>query len=239
MCSSDLFNDAIDAARDRAHPKKRHRPIAAGRITSSFAFLMASVLAVTALVGGALAVSWQFAVVGALYVANNIVYSTWLKDKAIADVMSIAAGFVLRLVAGAVAIAVTPSAWLIVCGFNVSLLLGFGKRRTEVGLEHAHSYRQSLSIYTAEKLDVLMAVSATLSIVTYMMYTLAPSTVRIHGTEQLIYTVPFVMYGVFRFVFKSHEGKGSGPVEILTSDWVFVLNGVLWVAAVLVILGLR
>lgn len=233
-----FFNDAIDAKRDRAHPTKCRRPIASGRVSLAAAWVCAALLGAAAMVLGTLFLNAGFAAVGALYAANNVLYSLWLKDKVIADVMSIAAGFVLRLLAGAVAINVEPTSWLIVCGFNVALLLGFGKRRTEVGLNNAESYRRSLAVYTAAKLDVLLAVSAALAIVTYMLYTISPTTVRLHATENLIYTVPFVIYGVFRFMFKAQEGKGSGPVEILTSDWVFVLNGALWVMAVLLILTL-
>jgi len=234
------FNDAIDADRDRANPLKKHRPVAAGIIAVPAALAAAAVLAATAITVMA---SWLPAAVlfvGLLYLLNNLVYSTLLKHHAIVDVMSIAIGFVLRLIAGALAIPVVPSSWLIVCGFSLALLLGFGKRRAELMILNAvPHYRSTLEVYTPAKTDVLLAISASLTLLSYMLYTVAPDTQRIHSTANLVYTVPFVAYGVFRFIFKVHEGRADGPVEILASDKVFALNGILWIVSSAVILWMR
>jgi 4-hydroxybenzoate polyprenyltransferase len=234
------FNDALDADRDRANPLKKHRPIPAGIISVPAAMGAAAALAATAIT---IMASWlpaAVALVGVLYLLNNLFYSTLLKHHAIVDVMSIAIGFVLRLIAGALAIPVLPSSWLIVCGFSLALLLGFGKRRAELMvLSSVPRYRSTLEVYTPAKTDVLLAISASLTLLSYMLYTVAPDTQQLHGTANLVYTVPFVAYGVFRFIFKVHEGRADGPVEILASDRVFALNGILWIVSSALILWIR
>jgi decaprenyl-phosphate phosphoribosyltransferase len=230
------LNDVHDAARDRAHPLKRHRPVASGRIRAGVAVTFGCGLAVAALLIAGRTLPGAFAAIGLLYLANNVLYGLLLKEKVIADVMSIAFGFVLRLLAGAIAIGVTPSSWLVVCGFSLALLLGFGKRRTELtALGDGSAYRPSLQIYTPENVNTLVAICASLALLTYMLYTVSPDTIRVHHTSNLVYSVPFVAYGIFRFIFKVQEGRATGPVEILLSDYIFQLNALLWVAAVLII----
>jgi 4-hydroxybenzoate polyprenyltransferase len=234
------FNDALDADRDRANPLKKHRPVAAGIISIPAAMAAAAVLAATAITIMAFWLPAAVLLVGLLYLLNNLFYSILLKHHAIVDVMSIASGFVLRLIAGALAIPVLPSSWLIVCGFSLALLLGFGKRRAELMiLDAVPQYRSTLEVYTPAKTDVLLAISASLTLLSYMLYTVAPDTQRLHGTANLVYTVPFVAYGIFRFIFKVHEGRADGPVEILASDKVFALNGILWIVSSTLILWMR
>ena len=130
-----------------------------------------------------------------------------MKAVAIADVISIATGFVLRLVAGAIAIGVVASSWLLVCGFSLALFLGFGKRRSELALaEQGRVYRPVLRAYTPSTLDSAMGITATLTLMCYMLYTIAPETRETHGTGNLIYTVPPVFYAMFRFIFKVQDG---------------------------------
>jgi 4-hydroxybenzoate polyprenyltransferase len=228
------FNDVLDASSDRAHPTKRRRPVAARLVRPSAALLLAAgFVALAAAIAAALPMG--FAIAGAAYLANNVLYTFVLKKKVIADVMSIALGFVLRLLAGAAAIGVTASSWLLVCGFSVALLLGFGKRRLEVALAQPTAYRAALQMYTAQKLDAVIAASTAVAMLSYILYTVAPETIRLHGTDKLVYTVPFVAYGLFRYVFKVQEGVGTGPIDILLSDRVFLLNGLLWILAVIAI----
>jgi 4-hydroxybenzoate polyprenyltransferase len=182
----------------------------------------------------------SFRLLGLIYLGNSLAYCLWLKHRVIVDVLLIGIGFVLRLLAGCAAIDVPPSHWLVVCGFSLALVLGFGKRRTEVAnLESSSEYRPLLRVYDAHKLDTLLSIVCSVCLLSYMLYTIDPQTVSRHGTSLLIYTVPFVAYGLFRFVFKAQEGKGDGPVEILAGDPVFALDVLLWLAAVVAILLMK
>src|SRR5262249_21287673 len=159
------------------------------------------------------------------YLLNSIAYCLLLKHQVIADVLSIAIGFVLRLLAGCAAIGAEPSSWIIVCGFSLATLLGFGKRKLELGnLQQPGTYLPILTLYSEEKLNLLLGITASLCLLSYMLYTVSPETIRLHGTEQLVYTVPFVAYGVFRFLFKVQDGQYDGPVELLLKDRVFAVN---------------
>lgn len=239
LMSSAIYavNDAIDATADRRHPRKQNRPVAAGVISPAAALSLALVMAA---LGGTVAlralpagVVWCVAA----YAANNVAYNALLKHKVIADVISIAAGFVIRLVAGAAAIQVTPSSWLLVCGFSLALVLGFGKRRAELAvMGQARGFRTTLDVYTPEKLDHALAVMGAITLLSYMLYTLAPDTKAVHGTDRLVWTVPLVVYGLFRFTFKVQEGAADGPVELLRHDPVMILNVCLWLATVVFVL---
>jgi 4-hydroxybenzoate polyprenyltransferase len=223
-----LLNDVIDAEADRSHPRKRHRPIAAGRIAPAAAVGLALTLIGMGFAVAALALPRPLLLFGMLYLGNSLAYCLWLKHRVIVDVLVIGIGFVIRLLAGCAAVGVEPSAWLVVCGFSLALVLGFGKRRTEVAnLEGASEYRLPLRVYDTQKLDTLLGIGCSVCLLSYMLYTIDPETIRLHGTRYLIYTVPLVAYGLFRFVFKVQEGKGDGPVEILTGDRVFALDGLL------------
>jgi 4-hydroxybenzoate polyprenyltransferase len=234
------LNDVVDADADRAHPTKRHRPVAAGRIGAAVAVAWAAALA-----AGAVALSWAtlpMAVLAALaaYAGNNLAYNLLLKQHRIADVISIAIGFVIRLVAGSIAIGVAPSSWLLVCGFSLALFLGFGKRRSELALaESGHAYRPVLRVYSPGKLDSLMSISAGLTLICYMLYTVAPETQRTHQTANLVYTVPPVFYAIFRFIFKVQDAQGESPEELLLHDPVMLATGALWAVMVVAVLTLR
>jgi len=234
------FNDVIDAESDRAHPTKRTRPIAAGQVSPQLGVAWGAVLA-----AAAIALAWfrlppaVLAVLGA-YVINNVLYNARIKAVAIADVISIATGFVLRLVAGAIAIGVVASSWLLVCSFSLALFLGFGKRRSELALaEQGRIYRPVLRAYTPSTLDSAMGISATLTLMCYMLYTIAPETRETHGTANLIYTVPPVFYAMFRFIFKVQDAQGESPEELLLRDRVMLLTAGAWVGLVLVVLKFR
>jgi 4-hydroxybenzoate polyprenyltransferase len=231
------INDVLDAKADANHPRKKNRPVASGRV---------SVLAATSLCAGFIAwgvglgfffINSPFLVVGGLYLANSLLYCVLLKQRVIIDVISIALGFVLRIVAGCLAIGVEPTPWILVCGFSLAMLLGFGKRRLEIGgLGQPTEYRPSLESYSAEKLNILLSICAALCLISYMLYTIAPETIQLHDTKNLVYSVPFVAYGVFRYLFKVQEARHDGPVEVLLKDAIFALNGLLWVSSVFAIL---
>lgn len=233
------WNDLIDAQADRQHPRKCQRPIAAGRISPSLAVFLGLFLAVEAGL-----IAWStlpilFLLYGLLYLANSISYCLLLKHRVIADVMSISIGFVLRLMAGCAAIGVQPTSWILVCGFSLAMLLGFGKRRLEIAaLAEPGKYRPTLEYYSADKLNVLLGTASSICLLTYMLYTLSPQTVELHHTDKLIFTVPFVAYGVFRYLFKVQEGLYDGPVELLLKDRIFLINGLLWLGAIVAILYL-
>jgi 4-hydroxybenzoate polyprenyltransferase len=232
------FNDVIDAESDRAHPTKRTRPIASGAVAPALGVAWGLVLA-----GSALALAWWrlpppfLAVLGA-YVLNNALYNAKVKQIAIADVISIATGFVLRLVAGAIAIGVVASSWLLVCSFSLALFLGFGKRRSELALAEAgRVYRKVLKAYSTSTLDSAMSISATLTLMCYMLYTIAPETQQTHHTANLVYTVPPVFYAMFRFIFKVQEARGESPEELLLSDRVMMGTGAAWAGLVVLVLN--
>lgn len=232
-----IFNDIIDVESDRAHPRKRSRPLASGQVSLPAAAVVASLLLAAA---GGLAV-WMLptAFLGFMiaYLVNSALYCVWLKNKVIIDVMLIASGFVIRLQAGCVAIGVVATSWILVCGFTLSLVLGFGKRRTELAREVGDDHRRALQSYDPAKLDMLQAICTATCLVSYVLYTVAPETVQRHHTENLVYTIPIVAYGLFRYLFKTKEGKGGdGPAEVLLSDRAFVACGLLWVLSVAIIL---
>jgi 4-hydroxybenzoate polyprenyltransferase len=234
-----IFNDLIDRRADRLHPRKRHRPLASGRVSPVAATMLSGLLLLLGLIGSALLLPVACLVLLVVYVVNSVLYCLWLKNHVIVDVMLIAVGFVVRLLAGCAAIRVEPSSWLLVSGFSLALMLGFGKRRTEVvHLPGQENVRSVLQVYTAAKLDTLLAVTTALTLLAYMLYTVSPETVARHGTANLIYTVPFVAYGLFRYLFKTQEGKGDGPTEILLNDPIFCATGLLWGGSVIVILYL-
>ncbi len=238
LLSSGIYclNDVVDRAADREHPRKKSRPVASGAVSVKAALVLSAALIGLAILGGA-ALSLQFVALCGLYVLNNLLYSTWLKHQEIVNVLLIAFGFVLRILAGCAALALRPSSWILICGFSLAMLLGFGKRRLEInngGLAAFH--RPSLRSYSEAKLNLLLGITTSICLLSYMLYTVAPETVRLHGTENLVYTVPIVAYGVFRYLFKVQESSQDGPVEILIGDPVFALTGLVWIAMVFAIL---
>jgi 4-hydroxybenzoate polyprenyltransferase len=231
------LNDVLDAQSDRRHPRKRIRPVASGRIQPVVALGLAFGLTLAAAGTAFATLPVSFLMIGGLYLANSVLYGLLLKHRVIIDVLSISVGFVLRLLAGCAAIGVAPTSWILVCGFSLAMLLGFGKRRLEMlALSDPTEYRPSLQSYSAEKLNILLGITASTCLLSYMLYTVSPDTVRLHQTTRLVYTVPFVAYGIFRYIFKVQEGGRDGPVEVLVKDPVFALNGLLWLLAVVSVL---
>ena len=232
-----IFNDLRDRTEDAAHPRKRFRPIASGRISPMAGIVFASFLAAAGIVWAFVTFDRLFLAYVGAYAANTIAYIVWLKYRVIIDVIVIACGFVIRLLAGCAAVSVEPSPWLIVCGFSLALVLGFGKRLSEVEAPGvSNTYRTTLQAYNRDKLVLVLGACTAVCLMAYMLYTVAPDTIARHGTNKLVYTVPLVAYGLFRYTFKSMEARGDGPTSILFADPVFALCGMLWGSAVLAIL---
>ncbi len=229
------FNDCVDAPRDRTHPDKRDRPVARGAIGQRAALAVSAVLAV----GGLALAAWTgpgVAAAVAAYVVLNVAYTLGLKRVPVLDVFAIAAGFMLRLLAGTAGIGIPPSRWLLACGFLLTLFLGFGKRRAEIAqlAEDAAQHRPVLEAYSTGFLDKAILVCAAGMIVAYAQYTLAPETVAAQGTDRLILTLPWVLLGTFRYLFRlNFRGGGGDPANELLRDPLIALAALGWLGTVL------
>lgn len=223
------FNDIADRERDRAHPRKRLRPVASGALSVRQAGLISAV----ALAAG-MGLSWMVSVQAfglvLIYLLMNLAYSAGLKHVVVLDVFIIAIGFMLRILAGTVGVGIPASQWLLVCGFMVTLFLGFAKRQAELmALGEDSGHRRVLEEYTPQLLDLMLGVTAAATIIAYSLYTLNPQTVRVHGTTDLVYTVPFVAYGIFRHLYLLHRrGRGDDPALDLLRDRQMLFTVVAW-----------
>lgn len=235
------LNDLRDVEKDRVHPKKRFRPIAAGELSMATAWGLLFVL-----LAGGLVLSWGlgpgFLAVAVTYYVLNIGYSVWLKRVVLLDVMIIALGFVLRAVAGVEALTVPEeiSPWLLICTLFLALFLAVCKRRQERVLlaDQAGDHRQTLSDYPQELVDQLIPVVTAAAIISYAIYTVSPVTVEKFGTDRLVYTIPFVVFGIFRYLYLVHRHqRGGSPSEVLLTDVPTLLNVLLWGGSVLLILS--
>ena len=237
-----LINDVADRDRDRLDPRKRMRPIAAGRLPVPVA-VAAAVLLVIGGLGFAAILSRTFLLTAVAYVVLLIAYSAWLKHIVIVDVIVVACGFVLRAVAGAVVIDVEMSGWLLICTILLALFLTLGKRRYEyVALEQdAARHRPILAEYSPALLDQMIAVVTASTVTAYALYTMSPETVAKFHTHWLPATLPFVLYGIFRYLYLLYQRRlGGNPSELLLSDRALLINTICWICAVLLIIyGLR
>jgi 4-hydroxybenzoate polyprenyltransferase len=228
-----LINDICDRDGDRKHPQKRNRPIASGALPVGAAVTAAVCLFATAVFGGLL-LNGPFGLIISSYVALNILYSTWLKHVVILDVFCIAVGFVLRVVAGAVVIDVEMSHWLLICTMLLALFLGFSKRRYElVNLtKDASLHRRVLTEYDPHFLDMMIGIVTSVTVVSYVFYTISNETIQRFHTDKLLLTVPFVLYGIFRFLYQVYHRNGGGnPSRTLVTDGPLLVNIILWGAA--------
>ena len=233
-----LLNDVADRDKDRLHPDKRMRPIASGRLSVRVALIAAAVLIVSGL-AAAVWVSRPFALVALAYVVLLSAYSAWLKHVGIVDVLVVAIGFVLRAAAGALAIGVAISGWLLICTILLALFLALGKRRHEVLTleESAARHRPILAEYSAGLLDQMIAVVTASTVTAYALYTMSPETVAKFHTSLLPATLPFVLYGVFRYLYLLyHRQLGGNPSDMVVRDRALVLNTLLWLIVVLLII---
>ncbi len=229
-----LFNDIRDREEDRRHPRKRSRPIAAGRLPVAAAGAAGAVLALAAL-ALSLILGPGFVAILAVYLASNLAYSLWLKRVVILDVMLLSFGFVLRVMAGGVAIGVEVSAWLILCTSFLALFLAFSKRRHELMLlaGEAPGQRQVLTHYSPAFLDQMINVVTAGTVVAYAVYAISPETAEKYHTKDLIFTMPFVLFGIFRYLYLIYQRPSErNPTEAILGDRPFLVNILLWVASV-------
>ena len=235
-----IINDIVDRKVDLLHPEKRHRPIAAGRVSIGSAVFIAIVCA-SAAVAGSYALVRTFAVIILAYIVLMILYSLLFKRMMILDCVVISVGFCLRAVAGAIVVGVFISPWLIICTFALCLFLSFGKRRSEIAMlrEDSELFRKTLAGYTPELLGHMLDVTSGLAIVCFLLYSMDERTVRLFGTNSLVYTTPFVLYCVFRFSALIQKGIYSGPVQIILKDRPFQMGFILWVLACIAIIYAR
>ena len=233
-----LVNDILDAESDRLHPRKRHRPIASGRLPVGAAWACAVVLSVIGL-GGAFALEPVFGVISGVYVLANVAYSLTLKHIVLVDVFVISGGMVLRAVAGAAIMQVPISPWLYLCTALAALLLALIKRRSQLVAagEDAASQRPSLSLYTVESLDMLIVITATASLIGYSLYTFtAPN---LPANDAMMLTIPFVAFGLFRYIMLSGSADaGENPEDLLMGDGPLIATALLWLGSAAVILAL-
>jgi 4-hydroxybenzoate polyprenyltransferase len=237
-----LINDVADRQADRQHPLKRFRPIASGAVSVPVALTVAVVLAVGAL-GAAFALRFAFGVVAAGYLALLAFYSGPLKHVVIIDVLTIAIGFVLRAVAGAVVVGVAIGHWLLIVTVLLALFLALSKRRHELVMlaDGATSHRRILQEYSPYLLDQMISVVTASTLVAYAVYTVSPETIVKFGTDKLGLTLPFPLYGIFRYLYLVHQKEGGGsPSDMLLNDKPLLLCVALWALAVaLIIYGPR
>ncbi len=230
-----VFNDIRDREEDRRHPVKRERPLAAGTIGVAPAAAVAVALALAAAAGAA-AIGAAFAAVLLGYLALNLGYTLWLKHLVILDVMTLALGFLLRVLGGGAAIRVEVSAWLLLCTIFVALFLAFSKRRHELMLlnESASEQRRVLSHYSAEFLDQMINVVTASTVLAYALYSVSAENLGPEQSRYMVYTVPFVLFGVFRYLYLIYQKSSLlNPTEALVADAPFVVNLALWGAVVI------
>jgi len=232
-----LINDITDREADREHPVKRLRPIASGRLPVGAAATASALLAVVSM-GGALALGRGFAGITLSYLAMNLAYSLLLKRVVILDVMLVAAGFLLRAWAGAAVIHVAMSHWLVLCTGLIALFLGFAKRRQELAtLEQAAEHRPILREYSLPFLDQMISIVTAATLVAYALYAFSPEVVARLGTHWMGLTIPFVLFGIFRYLYLVHQrGEGGNPTTLLLRDRPLQATVLGWVASVVLAL---
>jgi 4-hydroxybenzoate polyprenyltransferase len=235
-----LLNDVLDASEDRSHPLKRLRPVASGRLAPRTAVAAAGILALLTL-GTSWLLDPQFFFVAGTYGAINIVYSLFLKRVLLLDVFVIAAGFVLRVLGGGVVIHVEISAWLIVCTTLLALFLALTKRRHELVLlgENASNHRPILAHYSPYFLDQLIGIVTASTVMSYSLYTLSDDVMKKFPGKRLELTIPFVLFGIFRYLYLVHQAsEGGNPTRLLLTDRVLLAVVLMWAVAVVLIVYL-
>ena len=233
-----LFNDVADRAADQIHPLKRARPIASGQLPTKTAVIVAVVLSAAG-IEAAFMIRPELALVAGAYLALLLVYSGSLKHVVILDVLIIAAGFVLRAIGGAVAVDVPIGHWLLVCTTLLALFLGLSKRRHELILlaEEATDHRPILGEYSPYLLDQMIGVVTSSTLIAYTVYATSADTAARLGTGKLGLTIPFVLYGIFRYLYLVHQKRGGGsPAAMLLTDGPLLACVALWAASVIVLL---
>ena len=233
-----VFNDIHDRESDRRHPEKYRRPLAQGSLLVSEAYMVSMVLAAVALML-AFMMDRTFLLILLAYFVLNLAYSLKIKQVVILDIMFIASGFVLRILAGTALAGVNPSDWLVICTITLSLFLGFSKRRNELVLmgENAGTQRKVLKEYSIHFLDQMISMVTACTVMSYILYTVSPETVGRFGTKNLMFSIPFALFGVFRYLYLIYLKKKMGdPIDLILKDFPFLLNILLWISAVMIII---
>jgi 4-hydroxybenzoate polyprenyltransferase len=236
-----IFNDLQDLEEDKRHPLKSKRPLASGRLKKSYALFSFGVLGFLGLILAA-SLNWPFLLISLVYFFLQVAYSLWLKHVVILDVFVIAAGFLIRVVAGGLAIKVTLSSWLLICSTLLALFLALSKRRHELVLlsKEASEHRPILEEYSPYFLDQLIAVVTASIVVAYCLYTISEETVAKFGTSNLLFTVPFVLYGIFRYLYLIHQKfEGGSPELLIIKDKPLLIDIFLWIVSAILILYAR
>ena len=238
-----ILNDLSDIEADRAHPKKRYRPLPSGKVSITAARKLAIILFLVTFIPTLLLKDWILVSILLTYIVMNIAYSLCLKHIVLLDVFVISMGFMLRLLAGTWGIGIAPSEWLLLCGMLLTLFLGFCKRTSELLQSamaddtFAEKSRRVLTEYNTAMLEQFTSITAACAIISFGLYTVSDQTIRTQGTSNLIYTLPLVIYGIFRYLFLLHRhGKGTDTAKDLFTDRHLLLTGSCWVAMTLVIL---
>jgi len=235
-----LLNDLVDVEKDRAHPTKRNRPIASGRLSPGTAKLAATVLALGGLVGGVV-LGIDFALIAAGYLLQNVAYSFKLKQVVYLDVMIVAVGFLLRVLGGALAIHVWTSPYLLICTGLLACYLGFGKRAHELAVagDKATDQRAVLSRYDAHVLKLMLYIFGVATLAAFVLYTMSEHTINFFHTTRMIWTAPFAAFGIARFAVLVRRSTAESPTDAMLRDIPFMLNFALWAASVCLIIYLR
>ena len=233
-----LFNDVMDAERDRLHPSKRLRPIASGVLSRPTAVVF-GVLLLSGCLAAAFLIGVSFGLVALGYGVLLTAYSLWLKHMVILDVLTVAVGFVLRAVAGAVAVEAEISGWLLICTILIALFLALGKRRHEYRslARNAAAHRPILAEYSESFLDQMISVVTASTVTAYALYTMSPETVAKFHTRLLPLTLPFVLYGIFRYLYLLYRRDlGGNPSDLFVSDRALLFDALLWMLATFAII---
>lgn len=233
-----VFNDLRDIEEDKLHPVKSQRPLASGRLRKApavFSFILLSLIALVS----AFFLNEVFFLVVLSYFLLQTLYSLWLKHVIILDVFIIAAGFFIRVISGGFVIEVNISVWLLLCTIFLSLFIALSKRRHELVLleDNAGNHRPILREYSLYLLDQMIAVMTASTIIAYCLYTISEETVTKFGTSNLLFTTPFVLYGILRYLYLIHQKSGGGsPEALVLKDRPLLINVFLWIASAVLII---
>ena len=234
-----ILNDMADVEADRAHPEKKHRPFAARTVPVSHGYFVIFIL-LTCLIVLLRGMDARFILAILCYFIINVAYSFKLKEVVLLDVFIIAGGFMLRVLGGAYAIDVVVSSWLVLCTMFISLFLGFAKRRGELVVrgESGGGYeRKVLSLYSVGFIDHMLTISAAGTVISYALYTVAQRTVEMFGTDKMIYTTVFVLFGVFRYLYLVHMSESTeNPTKTVIADLTIFVTGLLWIIACILLI---
>lgn len=225
-----ILNDIIDQESDRNHPKKQFRPIPSGRVSIPVAIAIGLICCISGLLLAAYVSKANFLIIGG-YLLLNIAYTFWLKHVVILDVFCIATGFMLRILSGTIGVGIPPSNWLLLCGLMLTLFLGFAKRRAELITlkENKGDHRQVLERYNPQLLNEINSICVSGAIITYSMYTMSPDTIAAHHTSNLIFTVPPVIYALFRYLYLLHHHRSGGdPTHDIVKDPHILGSIIVW-----------